>query len=63
MGIKPWAFNETDWLERAREARDQADNLVHPEARRVMMEIAAVYQRLAQYSEERTAGRGTHKNS
>ena len=38
MGMKPWALNETDWLKRAREAREQAENLVHPEARRLMME-------------------------
>jgi hypothetical protein len=53
--------NEVYWRERAREAREQADNLIHPEAKRVMMEIAAGYQRMAQYAEERTAGKNSHK--
>ena len=61
--MQPRTPNEAYWLKRAKEAREQADNLSHAEARRVMMEIAAGYQRLAQYSEERTAGRKTQKNS
>ena len=50
--------DEHYWLERAKEVRLQADRLNTPNAKRVMLEIAAVYQRLAQYAEERTAGRG-----
>jgi hypothetical protein len=49
--------DERDWLERAREACLQADQLTTPDAKRIMLEIAAGYQRLAQYKEERTAGR------
>jgi hypothetical protein len=50
------ALDERDWLERAREARFQADQLTTPDAKRIMLEIAACYQRLAQYAEERMAG-------
>jgi hypothetical protein len=46
--------DEEYWLERAREALSQAESLVHPEAKRLMLEIAAGYQRLAQLTEERT---------
>jgi len=42
------------WLKRAREAYGQAERLVVPEAKRLMLEIAASYQRLAQLTEERT---------
>ena len=55
MPSKP--HDEQYWLERAREARLQADQLTTPHAQRIMLEIAAGYQRLAQYAEERTAGR------
>jgi hypothetical protein len=49
--------DEREWLERAREARLQADQLTTPDAKRIMLEIAAGYQRLAQYAEERTGRR------
>ena len=49
--------DEQYWLERAREARLQADQLTTPGAKRVMLEIAAGYQRLAQSAEERTGRR------
>jgi hypothetical protein len=62
MGMQPRTPNEAYWLECAKEAREQADKLIHPEARRVMMEIAAGYQRLAHYTEERTAGRKARTN-
>jgi hypothetical protein len=45
------------WRERAEEAYVQADRMTHTEAKRMMLEIAAGYQRLAQLTEERT-GRG-----
>jgi hypothetical protein len=34
-------LDEKYWLERAREAYAQAEQLTYPEARRVMLEIAA----------------------
>ena len=43
------------WLDRAEEARLQAGDLTHQPARREMLLIAAVYQRLAQHAQERTA--------
>jgi hypothetical protein len=35
------------WRERAREARDQAEQMSSPEARQQLLEIAAAYERLA----------------
>jgi hypothetical protein len=46
--------DETYWRERAREAVALADRMTHPQAKRIMMEIAAGYQRLGQMTEERT---------
>jgi hypothetical protein len=46
MQSKP--LDEEFFLERAREAYAQSELMVHPEARRLMREIAAGYQRLAQ---------------
>ena len=46
MPSKP--HDEQYWLARAKEARLQADQLTTPHARRIMLEIAAGYQRLAQ---------------
>jgi hypothetical protein len=45
------------WLDRAEEARIQAEHMVNPEAKRQMLAIAAGYQRMAQYAEERTSGK------
>jgi len=50
-------LDEKYWLERAREAGAQADLMTQPEAKRMMLEIAAGYQRLAQMTEERTGCR------
>jgi hypothetical protein len=47
--------DEKYWAERAREAYAQANRLTLPEAKRMMLEIAAGYQRLAQLTEARTA--------
>jgi hypothetical protein len=46
--------DETYWRERAHEALALADRMTHPQAKRVLMEVAAGYQRLAQIMEERT---------
>jgi hypothetical protein len=46
--------NDEFWLERAKDALTQADRMTQPEAKRMMLEIAAGYQRLAQLTEERT---------
>lgn len=54
--------DEKYWRERAEEAYAQADRMTHLEARRMMLEIAAGYQRLAQLTEERT-GRRASKSS
>ena len=43
------------WMERAREAYSEAQELTRPEAKQLMLEIAAGYQRLAQLADERTA--------
>jgi len=47
-------LDEEYWLDRAREAYALSDRMVYPEAKRLMREIAASYQRLAQSTEERT---------
>ena len=44
MPSKP--HDEQYWLDRAKEVRRQADRLNTPNAKRLMLEIAAVYQRL-----------------
>jgi hypothetical protein len=56
------SLDEEYWLERAREAYAHAGRMTHPEARRMMLEIAAGYQRLAQSTVERT-GRQKPKSS
>jgi hypothetical protein len=50
-------LDEEYWLERAREAYAHAGRMTHAEAKRMMLEIAAGYQRLAQSTEERTGRR------
>jgi hypothetical protein len=55
-------LEEDYWLERAREAYAQSDRMVYPEAKRLMREIAAGYQRLAQSTQERT-GRAKPRSS
>ena len=47
-------IDEEYWLERAREAYALAGEMAFPEAKRLMLEIAATYQRLAQTTQERT---------
>ena len=55
-------LDEEYWLERAREAYALSDRMVYPEAKRLMREIAASYQRLAHSTEERT-GRAKPRSS
>jgi hypothetical protein len=52
--VPPKPPDEQYWRERAEEAYAQADRMTHREARRMMLEIAAGYQRLAQLAEERS---------
>jgi len=47
-------LDEEYWLVRAREAYAQAEQLTYPDAKRIMLEIAAGYQRLAHSTQERT---------
>jgi hypothetical protein len=44
------------WLARAQEARDMAENIADPEAKRAMLEIAANYEKVAKRAEARDAG-------
>jgi hypothetical protein len=48
-------FDAQYWLDRAEEARLQAEEMTHPPARREMLLIAAGYGRMAQHALERTA--------
>jgi hypothetical protein len=45
------------WLDRAEEARLQAEEMTHPPARREMLLVAAGYRRLAQHARQRLSGR------
>jgi hypothetical protein len=44
------------WRNRAEEARGQADQLNEPQARKIMLDAAADYDRLAQRAYERLRG-------
>jgi len=48
------AYDAGYWLERAFEARRQAEEMTHPPAKREMLLIAAGYELLAQHAEERS---------
>jgi hypothetical protein len=48
-------FDGQHWLDRAEEARLQAEEMTHPPAKLQMLQIAAGYRRMAQRAEERTA--------
>jgi hypothetical protein len=48
------------WLDRASSARNQAEEMTHPPAKREMLLIAAKYRRLAQHAQERTARKKSH---
>jgi hypothetical protein len=45
------------WLDRAEEARLQAEQMIYIDSRREMLQIAAAYRKLAKHAEERTAGK------
>ena len=44
------------WRDRAEEARIRAEQICNPDASRMMLEIAASYERLAEKTEERLRG-------
>jgi hypothetical protein len=48
--------DQTHWLTRAKEAREMADQLLDPEAKRAMLEVAANYEKIAKRAEARDAG-------
>ena len=52
--MPPRIYDAKYWLDRAQEALIQAEQMVTPEARDGMIEIAARYRRLAQHVQERT---------
>ncbi len=43
------------WRDRAREARSQAGQMTDPEAKRQLLEIAAIYEKLATLAEGKKA--------
>ena len=45
------------WLDRAEEARLQAEEMAYADSRREMLQIAAAYRKLARHADERTAGK------
>ena len=47
--------NEKHWRDRAEETRSRADQMKDPEARRILLDIAAGYARLAELAEARKA--------
>lgn len=47
--------NARQWRARAEEARDLAEQMANPEAKRIMLGIAVSYVALAQMAEERDA--------
>ena len=53
--MPPRIYDAKYWLDRAQEARIQAEQMANPEARDGMMEIAARYLRLAQHVQERVS--------
>jgi hypothetical protein len=58
-GVPSEIFDAQYWLDRAEEARLQAEEMTQPAAKREMLLIAAGYRRLAQHAEERTARKFT----
>jgi hypothetical protein len=61
-GVPSKIFDAQYWLDRAEEARLQAEEMTQPAAKREMLLIAAGYRRLAQHAEERTARKFTRRN-
>lgn len=54
--MMPLFGSSEHWLARAQEARDMAENIADPEAKRAMLEIAANYEKVAKRAEARDAG-------
>jgi len=52
--------NARQWRARAEEARDLAEQMANPEAKRIMLGIAVSYVALAQMAEERDATKRRH---
>jgi hypothetical protein len=50
--------DEAYWLERARDARAEAEQTVHPDSKRILLGIEAAYQRMALQAKARTRDRG-----
>jgi hypothetical protein len=50
------------WRSRAEEARELAEQMTNPEAKRIMLGIAVSYVALAQMANERDASRGRRRN-
>jgi hypothetical protein len=48
-------YDASHWLSRAQQAREVADSLEDPEAKRSMLKIASEYERLAERARERAA--------
>jgi hypothetical protein len=48
--------NVEHWRDRAEEARVHADQMSNPEAQRMMLEVAAGYDKLAKRAEQRKLG-------
>ena len=53
--MPPRIRDDQYWLDKAEEARMQAEYMVDPDAKRQILEIAAGYQRLARYAQERAS--------
>lgn len=49
----PLLMNPVHWRDRAEEAREQSEQMNDLESKRVMLEISASYERLAQRAEKR----------
>ncbi|HWE72140.1 MAG TPA: hypothetical protein VG328_03205 [Stellaceae bacterium] len=55
--VMPHVFGTAEhWLTRASEARQMAESITDPEAKRAMLEIAANYEKVAKRAEARDAG-------
>jgi hypothetical protein len=59
-GNRSWAMSHINdpkhWRYRAEEARAMAESMTDPEAKRLMLNVAADYERLAKRAEDRAGG-------
>ena len=53
LGGRPLMINNRYWRKRAERLRRIADETIDPDSRRVMLELADSYERLAQRADER----------